>query len=41
MVLNKVHEGFAYIVQSSAACDFRFKSFDQHWFSIISFVFWG
>ena len=30
MVLNKVHEGFAYIVESSAACDFRFKSFDQH-----------
>ena len=29
MVLNKVHEGFAYIVQSSAAFDFRFKSFDQ------------
>lgn len=25
MVLNKVHEGFVSIVQSSPACDFRFK----------------
>ena len=41
MVLNKVHEGFVSIVQSSAACDFRFKIFNLGWFSIISFIFWG
>ena len=36
-----MQEGFVYIVQSSAVCDFRFKIVNKGWFSIVSFVFYA